>query len=137
MLDATMSTEARLAVKLQAQREARLKARPIAERISPEDGKVKVWHIADQKWVRLWPVDARQHVEAGVVLLEKPEGTAALNDSDEDEDPRDVVLSMDMTVAELREIAEDKGVDLTGLSKKDEIFTALSLALAQTPGDSE
>lgn len=34
------------------------------------DGKVRIWHFVEQRWKRIWPVDAAEQIRMGLAALE-------------------------------------------------------------------
>lgn len=42
-----------------------------------EDGMVAVWHLEEKKWLRRWPVDARELLQFGIGALEAPKAAPA------------------------------------------------------------
>jgi len=137
-----MSPEIRLSEKRARQAALQEAARPVAERIG-DHGKVRVWSIAAEKYLDLWPIDAREQFESGAVLLDKPDEAEdeqdVIADSEEDsgEAEDEPVLNMELTIPDLREIADDRGIDIAGLHRKDDIYSAIELAISQADEDSE
>ncbi len=58
----------RHAEKQAAKKRAQQEAKPIAESIDV-GGKVKIFHLHDQKYMRVWPVDARGMLENGSATM--------------------------------------------------------------------
>jgi len=70
MADITM--EKLLAEKKQANQQAMNEAISIRNAID-ENGKVKIWLIAEKKWVKVWPIDAMGILKSGSANLTGPE----------------------------------------------------------------
>lgn len=114
-------------------------ARPISERVD-HHGKVRVWNLMTEKFVALWPIDAREQINRGYVLLDKPGGEEDSNNTLDPEEMDACVKPIDFskhTIPQMRELARLKGVDLTGLQRRDDICSALELALSQKPPEDE
>ena len=62
----------KLAEKQAAKAKEQKEARTISQAIDP-DGKIRVWHVGEQKYKKLWPIDARQLIQSGYGFLEQPE----------------------------------------------------------------
>ena len=41
--------------------------------IGADYGKVKIWNLAEKKYVEMWPVDAAEAIASGGYVLDKPE----------------------------------------------------------------
>jgi len=130
----------RLAEKHAAKRKAQQESKPIADRIN-DRGKVKIWHVHDQKFIDVWPVDASDMIRRGIALLDKPtvEDVIIEEDPNSKEDPnndpsepkpQDERLN-EMTVPELKALAAINDVDLKGLTKPADIIKAIGKANKQ------
>lgn len=84
--------------------------------------------------------DIQNLVKAGATIIEKPSlvveppAEPPVNpeeDSGKDKDSAEVTVTPDMTVAELTAFAESKGIDITGKTKKAEIFNTIVEALGK------
>jgi len=134
-MDVDYAAAQRLAEKKAAQVAAQKSAMPISERID-DHGQVAVWSIAGEKYVKLWPIDARAQLDSGAVVLDKPYDVASSPvepdaEPDSIDDPVALELSPEMTVSELRDLARRRGVDISDLKRKDDIYSALELSLSQ------
>ena len=58
--------------KKQANELAQNSAMPIRNAID-DNGKVKIWLIAEKRWVKVWPVDAMEIMKSGSANLTGPE----------------------------------------------------------------
>jgi len=135
-MDVDYAAAQRLAEKKAAQIAAQKSAMPISERID-DHGQVTVWSIAGEKYVKLWPIDARAQMDSGAVVLDKPYEVTSSQvepenaEPDSIDDPVALELSPEMTVPELRDLARRRGVDISDLKRKDDIYSALELSLSQ------
>lgn len=84
--------------------------------------------------------DIQNLVKAGAIIIEKPSPVVeppeeSPVDTEEGTDKTEadvkVTVTPDMTVAELTAFAESKGIDITGKTKKAEIFNTIVEALGK------
>ena len=102
----------RLAEKMNAKKQAASNAAPVRNAI--QDGKVKVWQVHDKKYISVWPVDAQELIKKGDAVLNAPEET--------EEEKQNLA---DMTVAELKQMAAEKNINIDGITKKADIIAAI------------
>ena len=85
-------------------------------------------------------VDIQDLVKAGATIIEKPAPVVeppvvppvnTEEEADKTENNAEVTVTPDMTVAELTAFAESKGIDITGKTKKAEIFNTIVEALGK------
>lgn len=80
--------------------------------------------------------DIQNLVKAGAIIIEKPAPVvtppvdSAEDDTEKDNDTQETVTP-NMTVAELTAFAESKGIDISGKTKKAEIFNTIVEALGK------
>lgn len=80
--------------------------------------------------------DIQNLVKAGAIIIEKPAPVvtppvdSAEDDTEKDNDTQETVTP-NMTVADLTAFAESKGIDISGKTKKAEIFNTIVEALGK------
>jgi hypothetical protein len=124
--------------------------RTIHDAIDQSTGKVRVWVFGEAKWKLLWPIDAKEQVNAGVAALSvtemvNPQGQSIIVDArqvdarrgegwrltgekpPEPEPPEPVDITK-LTIEQLRELAAKLQIAGADAMKKPELLEAVHQA---------
>lgn len=116
-------------------------ARPISERIN-DSGKLKIWHLCEQKYKEMWPVDAMGLLQTGQALLDQPEAVEVEVEVDQqevkDDQPEnaieEIVPLSELTIPQLFDLAKNENLDLGDVKKKADIVEAIKAAREEKAG---
>lgn len=111
-----------VAQKKQASEQAVRAAAPVRG-ATDERGKVSLWLISQKKWAKFWPVDAMDILKSGTANLDGPEPEIV---SEPEPEPKPEPVNW--TIPKLREYAKLKSIDVSKLTKKEDIVAAIQKA---------
>jgi hypothetical protein len=132
---ADINVAALLAQKKIEMEEARRSVRPITEAID-ERGQVRIWMIAEKRWIKRWPVDAVEILKSGTANLTGPEEEIEQQQTQEPEpqikqpsepiETKHIMVAIEsMTIPELKEYARVKEIDISKLTRKADIINSI------------
>lgn len=81
------------------------------------NGLVFCWQKDADKWIKLWPIDARERIAAGEVSLQGPDGAGDENNAPPPAEEREAAFGR-MPKATLRGYCVDNHVDHSGADTK-------------------
>ena len=82
-----------------------------------EHGLVFCWSVADKKWRKLWPIDAREGIGVGAYSLQGPDGVAEEDNAPPPAEDREAAFGA-MPKATLRGYCVDNDVSHSGADTK-------------------